>query len=150
MFSHDDTQKDLLNSKKLVNINPWTENFVNAMSGVSRSCQEIPDLSYKNDGKSMLVYDFFNFSDKKFGEKDWTKSNETLDLLGVNSEVYTAKGLWTIKSRGFGIRTKFTDLSENQDDDRLIFEYVIRDKKENWGDFTNGIFEEGSEIFEAD
>ena len=41
----------------------------------------------------MLVYDFFNFSDKKFGEKDWTKSNETLDLLGVKSEVYTAKGL---------------------------------------------------------
>ena len=97
----------------------------------------------------MLVYDFFNFSDKKFGEKDWTKSNETLDLLGVNSEVYTAKGLWTIKSRGFGIKAKLTDLSENQDNDRLIFEYVIRDKKENWGDFTHGIFEKGSEIFEG-
>ena len=55
----------------------------------------------------------------------------------MKSEVYTAKGLWTIKSRGFGIREKFTDLSENQDNDRLIFEYVIRDEKENWGDFTH-------------
>ena len=48
------------------------------------------DTLYKNDGKSMLVYDFFNFSDEKFGEKDWTKSNETLDLLGVwnKGEIY--------------------------------------------------------------
>ena len=38
----------------------------------------------------MLIYDFFDF--RKFDEeKDWTKSGEPQDLLGLNSEVYTAK-----------------------------------------------------------
>jgi len=59
-----DYHKNLINgisdgTGDFVEINPWTVPSINGMNGITRTCQEKPDLTMSLAGNGAIIYDFY-------------------------------------------------------------------------------------------
>ena len=118
---------------KHAEINPWTHDFVSAMSEITRTCQQTPDLSLTHTGGGSIVYDFFKY------KNDISWAEPGLDQMGLNTEKYTQQTLWALKMRSFGMRVAFrvNKLSPTAGTDSdLLVQYIVRAPKASSDDYS--------------